>query len=181
MGLIDRLRKKKEELLAAQARQKLLYEENSVYQFYDKSLKISNSTNGRVVLITPEVILTGDATRGISHKKICELLLSHELNKEINLDNLEEDYGNYISCEFNTIFIRMVSIINNVSIIYYPNNINEFQLKELKKFKEQVDEYNALHKSSEMAQIVFTDSDGKESKDLDFLINNLERGVKNSK
>ena len=178
MGLIDTLKKKREELLAANERRKHLYEENSVYQFYEESLQFANSTNGRVVLITPDTLLTGDAPKGISHKKVCETLLGNQFNRNVNLDSVEGDYGHFIASEFNTIFIRMVSIINNVSVLYYPSNITEYQLKELKKFKEQLDEYNALHKKHEAAEIVFMDSNGNESKDLDGLIESLEKGEK---
>lgn len=181
MGLIDQLKKKREELLAAKERQKRLYADNSVYQFYEESLQMANSTNGRVVLITPDTLLVGNAPKGISHKKVCESLLGNQFNRELNFDSVEGDYGHYIASEFNTIFIRMVSIINNVSILYYPKNITEFQLRELKKFKDQLDEYNALHKKHEMAEIVFFDSEGNESKDLDGLIESFEKGDKNIK
>ena len=178
MGLIDVLRKKREELLAAEARRKLLYEENDVYEFYEESLSFSHATDGRVHLITPDEVLAGKAPKGLSHRKVCEDLLERKYQRDVDLGRVEGDYGYYIAEEFNTIFIRMVSIINNVSVIYYPKEVNEFQIRELKRFKEQLDEFNALHKKGEQAEILYIDSEGNESKDLDALINYLESKAK---
>ena len=181
MGLLDKLRKKREELIAAKKRRELLYQENGIYAFYERSMQLSYSTIGHVYLITPDEVLECDTPSNTSHKMACENLLSEKYHKNVELSDDYRDFGNQVAEEYNTIFVRMVSIVNNVSMLFYPKKINEFQLKELKKFKEQLDEYNAMHKNAEKAEVIFFDLDGNESKDLDKLVDDLEKGLYSEK
>ena len=177
MKLVDKLRAKREELLKAKELQERVYQKNSVYLFYEQSNRLANANKGHVYLITPDEVLEDETPSKISHKTVCKKLLSEKYHEEVDFSGYP-DFGTAIPEKYNTLFIRMVSILNNVSMLYYPKKINEFQLRELKKFKEQLDDYNSLHKDLEQAVIIYKDENGNESRDLDALIRHLEEGLK---
>ena len=177
MKLIDKLKIKKELIKKEAEKEEMLEANNSIYRFYHRSLAFDRSNIGYLYLITPEEVIEAETPNGYSHKRACEEILSSKYGEKIHFENYD-DFGNEVSEKYNTILIRIVSILINVSILYYPKEINEYQLNELKKFKEKVDEYNNSQKDIEKANIIFADPNGKESNDLDSLINYLENNLK---
>ena len=94
MGLLDKLREKREELIAAKKRRELLYQENGIYAFYERSMQLSYSTIGHVYLITPDEVLECDTPSNTSHKIACENLLSEKYHKNVELSDDYRDFGN---------------------------------------------------------------------------------------
>ena len=109
-------------------REKLLDEKNEalpkdeIIQFYEDSLKISNVTNGMVVIIGDDFVVPPEkAIRGTSHQVVTQEIFDRlAMDKgidPIDFNDIQGDFGDVIPIKYNYIFIRMASILNGPTII----------------------------------------------------------------
>ncbi len=139
------LKEKREKILELEKEKNIKRANNDPKQFYEDSLKISNINDGMVIIITDCQVIKEKATGGISHRKVVQEIFDTISNKNIDLSKVDSDYGDVITKEYGYIFIRMASVLNGSTIIYYPNICNDFQIEKLTEFNNQIKEYNDTH------------------------------------
>lgn len=146
---------------------------NDPEQFYEDSLKINNVNDGMVIIITQNEMIKEKAPGGISHRKICQDIFDTIGDKHIDFGKVDGDFGDIISKEYGCIFIRMASILNGSTIIYYPEKCNEFQIGKLNEFNETVKEYNDSKKEEFKVTFEYNGKNDTEYNNLDELIETL--------
>ena len=147
---------------------------NDVFQFYVDSLKFSNVNDGMVIIITDKDVIKEKAIGGISHKKIAQEILDNVSDKHIDLGASDGDFGDDIPLEYGYIFIRMCSVLNGPTIIYFPQKCNDFQVDELSKFSEDTKAFNSTQKRDEFKiSFEYNGKNDEVANDLDDLVARL--------
>lgn len=171
---IQVLKERRNELERIKREQAIKRMNNDPIQFYEDSMKIARINDGMVILITPDDELREYAPNGTSHKKVCQELIDNISDKHIDLDKVENDFGDTISKEYDTIFIRMASILNGSTIIYYPDKCSEFQIGKLEEFNDSIKRFNKKIEDGLKVTFEYNGKSDKEANDLDDLIDQLK-------
>lgn len=174
-NLLEKLREKRERTINLKKEENEKRQNLDIEQFYKDSLKMGNASDGMVILITENSVEKGLSPKGISHRKVVQEMLDEMYDKHIDLSKFEFDYGEEIPIEYNCIFIRMASVLNGATVVYYPDICNEFQIKELEKFNDQI----KLFADSKI-YFEYRNQTDFPNKNLDELINIIKSNLENS-
>ena len=169
--VVNRLKEYRRELLEAKKKR----EENDILQFYKDSEKISNVSDGMAIIITEDKEIREKALDKISHERVCQDILDNMDVEHIDLSQVNGDFGHTIANKYNFIFIRMSSVYN-FTIVYYPEVCNEYQIKRLEEFNNEVKLFNNKNKTKVAFQYNGQQKDFKT--DLDELIEQLKKNNK---
>ena len=147
---ISFLKKLRKKLLESK---KEVQNRDEIVQFYEDSLKISNAADGMVLIIGDNfTIPPRKALRGTSHQVIVQEIFDELANNNrinpINFNDITGDFGEIIPQNYNYIFIRMASILNGPTIIYYPENCSEYQIEQLKEFNDKIKAFTMANAQS---------------------------------
>lgn len=168
-------------------REKLLEEKkdalprDEIIQFYEDSLKLSNVTDGMVFIIGDDFVVPPEkAIRGTSHQvvaqEIFDKLAMDKGIEPINFNDIQGDFGDVIPTKYNYIFIRMASILNGPTIVYYPDVCSDFQIKQLEEFNNKVKTFNEREKNTYKVEFEYNGrNDEQVTSDLDELIYELNK------
>ena len=178
---IKMLKEKRTKMVEMQKEVELKRANNDPEQFYEDSLKINNVNDGMVIIITQDEIIREKAPGGMSHRKICQDIFDAISDKHIDFSQVDGDYGNFIPKEYGCIFIRIASVLNGPTIIYYPESCNQFQIEKLIEFNEQVKKYNSSKKEELKVTFEYDNKSDEECNSLDELIETLNYNRVNSK
>ena len=170
---ISELKKKRLELMELKRKENINRLNYDVYQFYKDSLKLSNATNGMVIIITPENEHREIAIGSDSHRQIAQDMFDRMDVNHIDFSNVDGDFGDVIPKEYNSIFIRMASIMNGPTIIYLPDNLNEFQLDRLKLFNEDIKRFNKDNKEEFKVCFEYHNKEKDIEHDLDDILSTI--------
>lgn len=173
-NMIERLKAKREKTIKIREEENKKRQNLDIDQFLKDSLKVENAADGMVILITENSVEKRLSPKGISHRKVVQDMLDEMYDKHIDLSEVEFDYGDAIPAEYNCIFIRMASILNGATVVYYPDICNEYQIKELEKINEQIKSFN----NSKM-YIEYRNQTDFPNKDLDELIQIIKSNQEN--
>lgn len=176
---INRLKslKKKLEYLKRKNNNK---ETNDIIDFYEDSLKLKNVIDGMVVIITRDYVVKEKAIGKISHEKVAQEIFDSLPVNHIDFSKVDGDFGHAISTEYDSIFIRMASILNGPTIIYYPESCNEYQIKKLEEFNNSVKEFNSSKKELYKVKFEYNGRSDEDKTDLDELIEELKGNLNKS-
>ena len=164
---------KREKMAELQKMIELRRNNNDHLKLYKDSLRINNVNDGMVVIITPNEVIKEKAPRGISHRKVCQDIIDTISDMHIDLGKVDGDFGNVIPREYGYVFIRMASVLNGSTIIYYPDKCNEFQIEKLTEFNNIVKEYNASKRDEFKVTFEYNGKNDTEYNNLDELIKTL--------
>ena len=171
--IISNLKEIRRQALQLQKEINIKRANNDICQFYVDSLKINNMNDGMVMIILKDKVIKEKALNGVSHRKVAQEIFDSLPVKHIDLSKATGDFGDDIAKEYDCIFIRLVSILNGSSIIYCPNECNQFQIDELKKFNQALKTFNSDEKHTYKAESLFM-INGNEGNNLDELIEMLQ-------
>ena len=163
---------------------KLLEKENKrkkcdIKQFYEDSLNFLNVANGMVILITESEEIRKIAYDKTSHEQVCQDIFDNMDVKHIDFSKINNsDFANFIPKEYNTIFIRMASILNGPTFVYYPDICNNNQIETLEKFNEEVKAFNSTKKKHQQVVFEYNGKSEEIKNDLDELIEKLKKSQK---
>lgn len=155
-------------------------EKNEIIQFYEDSLKLNNVADGMVIIITENNILYEKVPKNISHQRAVQELCDTLPGEHIDLSKVEGDFGHAIPLEYNSIFIRMASILNGPTIVYYPELCNEFQIKKIEDFNNSVKQFNASNKGMYKVNFEYNGKNDDDKTDLDELVEELKGNLNKS-
>ncbi len=170
---INNLKEMREQAISLQNELNIKRANNDIDQFYEDSLKVSNMNDGMVVIILKDKVIKEKAPNGLSHRKVAQDVFDSLPLRHIDLSKSPGDFGDDIAKEYDCIFIRLVSILNGSSIIYCPEECNEFQIAELEKFNQLLRTFNANKKDIYKADVLFKIND-YEGNSIDELIEMLK-------
>lgn len=174
-NMIERLKERRQKTIKIREEENRKRQNLDVEQFFKDSLKMENAADGMVILITENSVEKRLSPKGISHKKVVQDMLDEMYDKHIDLSKEEFDYGDVIPLEYNCIFIRMASILNGATVVYYPDICNEYQIMELEKFNEQIKSLN-----NSKINIEYRNQTDFPNKDLDELIQIIKTNQANN-
>lgn len=174
MSLLDSLKEKRSKLVKLKKEQEIRRMNCDTIQFYEDTSKIGGIGDGMVIIITPDNEYRDYAPSGTSHKKTCQAIFDSLDVKHINFSALEGDFGVAIPEEYDSIFIRMASILNGSTVIYYPEHCTEYQIRKLEEFNEDVKTFNSGVKEDMRISFEYNGKGNKEANDLDDVINNIK-------
>lgn len=140
-----------------------------ICQFFMDSMNFKNGADGMVIIITKDKVYRKLAPRGITHKKVAQEIVDNYFEKRIDLNSTNGDYGNLLSNE-GIVFIRVAAIVNGPSIIYYPNDCNDFQISELNKINDEIKEFNTSNGNQYQAGFEYSGQTSIEAHDIDEVI-----------
>lgn len=175
---ISFLKKLKESLLESK---KEVQNRDEIIQFYEDSLKLSNVTDGMVVIIGDDFVVPPQkAIRGTSHQVVAQEIFDELAIKKriepINFNDIPGDFGDVIPVKYNYIFIRMASILNGPTIVYYPEVCTEFQIKQLEDFNNKVKVFNESKKNGYKVEFEYNGrNDEQVTSNLDELLEGLKK------
>lgn len=173
--LIAALKERKEQLEKIKKEQEIRRLNNDAGQFYEDSLNISNMTTGMVIIITPDDEIREFVPSNMSHKKTCQEIFASIGDDRVDFDNCEGDFGDAIAEEYNSIFIRMASVLNGSTIIYFPKNCNDYQIERLEQFNKEVRDYNSRHNNEQLVSFEYNGKDDKTTYDIGPIIDYLKK------
>jgi len=168
---ISFLKKLRESLLESKKDAQI---KDEITQFYEDSLK--HVTDGMVVIIGDDFMVPPQkAIKGTSHQVVAQEIFDElAINKgiePINFNDIPGDFGDAIPVKYNYIFIRMASILNGPTIVYYPEVCNEFQIKQLEEFNNKVKAFNESEKKGYKVEFEYNGrNDEQVSSNLDELL-----------
>lgn len=139
---IESIKEKRERLLELKKKAQEKRDNCDTVQFYEDSIKISNFHEGMVIIITKDKIIRERAPKNLSHESIAESIIGDIFDENVNFHDVDGDFGNIIANKYGCVFIRMVSVLNGASMIYYPSSCSDFQISELIKFNDEVKLFN---------------------------------------
>jgi len=171
--MINSLKSRKEQLEKIKKEQDFKRMNNDAGQFYEDSLSLANIATGMVIIIRPDEEFREFVPTKVSHKKICqEIFDQHGIDADFN--KYDGDFGDAIAEEYNSIFIRMASIYNGSTIIYFPDHCNDYQIERLEQFNREVLDYNSRHDASQSVSFEYNGKDGKTTNDVNQIIDYLK-------
>ena len=158
-------------------------EKNDVLDFYENSLKYNIFDNkkiadGMVIIITENDVIIEKAIGEISHKRVAQEIFDNLPVKHIDFSTVDGDFGHTISMEYGYIFIRMASILNGPTIVYYPEVCNEFQINKLEEFNNSVKQFNSSKKDLYRVKFEYNGRNDDDKNNLDELIEELKSNFK---
>ena len=171
---IKALKDKREKMIELQKQVEIKRLNNDTGQFYEDGLKLNNVNDGMVIIITKNEVIKGKALGGLSHRKVAQDIFDSISDKHIDFGQVNGDFGDIIPLEYGCIFIRMASVLNGPTIIYYPEDCNEFQIEKLIEFNDNVKKYNALKKDEFKVTFEYNGINDTINNDLDKLIEELK-------
>ena len=160
--LIENYKKQKEGLELTKKKR----ENCDICQFFMDSMNFKNGADGMVIIITKDKVYRKLAPKGITHKRIAQDIVDSFFDKHIDLNRAIGDYGNLFPDE-GIVFIRVAALINGPSIIYYPNDCNDFQINELNKINDEVKEFNTNNENQYQAVFEYSGQTSIGARDLD--------------
>ena len=160
-------------------------EKNEIIQFYEDSLKYNifdnkKLPNGRVIIITENNVIIEKAIGEISHKRVAQEIFDSLQVKHIDFSSVDGDFGHTISMEYGYIFIRMASILNGPTIVYYPEVCNEYQIRKLEEFNNSVKQFNSSKKELYRVNFEYNGRNDEDKTDLDELVEELKGNLNKS-
>ena len=138
-------------------------------QFYIDNMNFINGANGMVIIITKDNVYRKLAPKGITHKKVAQEIIDNYFDKRIDLNSAVGDYGNLFP-EEGIVFLRVAALVNGPSIIYYPNDCNDFQINELNKINDEVKEFNTSNGNQYQAVFEYLGQTSIEAHDISEVI-----------
>lgn len=168
-NMIEKLKEKRKKLKEIENKRN----NNDIEQFYDDSLKISNATDGMVILITENSVIKEKSPKGMSHLKTTQDIINNNNFEYLNLASIPGDFGNYIPMKYNTVFIRISSIINGPTIIYYPHICNEYQIEKLNEFNNIIKKFNINKNEYEKITVEYNGKSDDIKDNIDELLETL--------
>ena len=174
MDKINELEKRKKELLKEK---KII---NEVIKFYNDSLKFINLltgeiADGMIIIITEDNIFSKYSPGRISHA-----MATNDLFDELSIDHPDfnkcsGDFGNIVANNYNYVLIRMASILNGPTLVYYPVNCNEYQITKLEDFNNIVKSFNSSKKRKHNINLEYNSQSGEVNYNLDSLIEEIKK------
>ena len=171
---INILKERRNELEKIKKEQDIKRMNNDPVQFYLDTMKISKINDGMVILITPDNEYREYAPNGMSHRKVCQELLDNISDTHIDLAEVDGDFGDIIPKEFNTIFIRMASLLNGSTVVYYPEKCTEYQIGKLEEFNDSIKKFNSTREDDLKVSFEYNGKDDQEKNNLDDVIAQLK-------
>ena len=168
--LIGTLKDRKKQLEKIKKEQEIKRMNCDTIQFYEDTAKIAGMSDGMVIIITPDNEYREYSPSGTTYKKVCQEILDNISDEHFDLSRVEGDFGNALPKEFNAIFIRMASILNGSTVIYYPDHCTDYQMQKLEEFNNDVKSFNASRKDGLHTTFEYNGKDDYESHNLDDLI-----------
>lgn len=155
-------------------------EKNDIIDFYEDGLKLKNVANGMVVIITRDYVVNQKSIGKISHERVAQEIFNNLPVNRIDFSKIDGDFGHVISTEYDSIFIRMASVLNGPTIVYYPDVCSDFQINKLEEFNNYVKEFNSSKKELYRVKFEYNGRSDEDKNDLDELIMELKRNLKNN-
>ena len=147
---------------------------SDIINFYENSLKIRNVLDGMVIIIGDTFIEKKIAPGKISHEKIVQEIFDNLDVEQTDFSKVSGDFGEEIPLKYGYIFIRMSSILNGPTIVYYPEVCNEYQLEQLIKINNEIKQFNSSKSTDYNIMFEYNGKSGDISNNLDEIIDKLK-------
>ena len=175
-GLINKYKEIKQKAENAKIARREANERRARYdtkQFYEDSLQVDNLMTGMAVIVTDNSVMKEYTEGGTTHLGAVRDIFQ-SLGIKNNLYSVSGDFGNIVANEYHCVFIRAEAASYGPTIVYVPETITPFQLEQLKKYNEEVKEFNLLHKKEDAVMFCYQlGEDEIEKNNLDELIESL--------
>ncbi len=143
-------------------------------QFYEDSTTFRKHKNGLAIIIMDNVEERRLAVSWEMHIEAVEKILNSFGIKD-KLSSIDGDFGAIIAKKYHCVFIRAAAA-DKYSLVYVPDDCTDFQVERLKKFNDDVKEFNSTREGQYAVNLCYLLNDEEnDCHNLDRLIDYLEK------